>query len=133
MKFSVVLVLVLLLSSTGALAQSAGSAGAFVRMGSGARGMGMGNAMTAVNTGDIQTYYNPALAAFADGRTVGATFGLLSLDRYLNFVNYVQPIHPTAGVSFGIINAGVRNIDGRDADGEKSGDLSTFENQIFLA
>ncbi len=114
-------------------AQTAGSAGAFARMGSGARGMGMGNAMTAVNTGDIQTYYNPALAAWSDGRAAGATFGLLSLDRYLNYVNYIQPIHPTAGISFGVINAGVRNIDGRDADGEKTGDLSTFENQFFLA
>src|ERR1041385_9240477 len=114
-------------------AQIAGSAGSFARMGSGARGMGMGNAMTAVNFGDLQTYYNPALAAFSDSRTAGATFGLLSLDRYLNFVSYVQPIHPTAGISFGIINAGVRNIDGRDADGEKTGDLSTFENQFFLA
>src|ERR1041385_1561491 len=113
--------------------QIAGSAGAFVRMGSGARGMGMGNAMTAVNFGDIQTYYNPSLGAFAEYRSAGATFGLLSLDRYLNFVSYVQPIHPTAGISFGIINAGVRNIDGRDADGEKTGDLSTFENQFFLA
>lgn len=114
-------------------AQVAGTAGAFARMGSGARGMGMGNAMTAVNTGDIQTYYNPALAAFSDQRMAGATFGILSLDRSLNFLNYVQPIHPTAGISFGLINAGVKNIDGRDADGEKTGDLSTFEDQFYLA
>ena len=113
--------------------QIAGSAGAFARMGSGARGMGMGNAMTAVNFGDIQTYYNPSLGAFAEYRSAGLTFGILSLDRSLNFVNYTQPIHPTAGVSFGIINAGVKNIDGRDGDGEKTGDLSTFENQFYLA
>jgi hypothetical protein len=116
-----------------ARAQIAGSAGAFARMGSGARGMGMGNAMTAVNSGDVQTYYNPSLAAFSENRSAGATFGILSMDRSLNFLNYTQPIHPTAGVSFGIINAGVKNIDGRDADGEKTGDLSTFENQFYLA
>src|ERR1041384_1116025 len=133
MKTTILLSIGLLLAVLEGQAQTAGSAGAFARMGAGARGMGMGNAMTAVNTGDIQTYYNPALAAFSDSRTAGATFGLLSLDRYLNFVSYVQPIHPTAGISFGIINAGVRNIDGRDADGEKTGDLSTFENQFFLA
>lgn len=113
--------------------QIAGSAGAFARMGSGARGMGMGNAMTGVTSGDIQTYYNPSLAAFVEYRSAGVTFGVLSLDRSLNFVNYTQPIHPTAGISFGIINAGVKNIDGRDADGEKTGDLTTFENQFYLA
>jgi hypothetical protein len=114
-------------------AQTAGSAGAFARMGSGARGMGMGNAMTAVISGEIQSYYNPALAAFTDQRSAGATFGILSLDRHLNFLNYAQPIRPTAGISFGLINAGVSNIDGRDADGQQTGDLSTSENQVFLA
>ncbi len=133
MKLITTLQIVFILFTQDMRAQTAGSAVAFARTGSGARGMAMGNAMTAVNTGDIQTYYNPALAAFSVGRIAGLTFGLLSLDRYLNFVNYVQPIHPTAGISFGLINAGVRNIDGRDADGEKTGDLSTFENQFFLA
>jgi len=128
--FSVLMLLVFL---NNASAQVAGSAGAFARMGSGARGMGMGNAMTAVITGEIQSYYNPALAAFSDQRTAGATFGFLSLDRHLNFLNYIQPIRPTGGISFGLINAGVSNIDGRDADGEKTGDLSTSENQVFLA
>ena len=33
-------------------AQNAGTAGAFARMGAGARGMGMGNALTAVISGD---------------------------------------------------------------------------------
>ena len=126
-------VLILLSFFNTGTAQVAGSAGAFARMGSGARGMGMGNAMTAVITGEIQSYYNPALAAFSDQRTAGATFGLLSLDRHLNFLNYVQPIRPTGGISFGLINAGVSNIDGRDADGEKTGELSTSENQVFLA
>ena len=39
----------------------AGLAGAPMRMGFGARGMAMGNAMTAVTSGDVQSYYNPAL------------------------------------------------------------------------
>ncbi len=114
-------------------AQSAGRAGSFARMGFGARGMAMGNAMTAVIGGEVSSYYNPALPAFATVRHAGASFGILSLDRYLNFLSYTQPIDPTGGVSIGLINAGVRDIDGRDSDGEHTALYSTYENQIYLS
>ncbi len=113
--------------------QTAGRAGVFARMGFGARGMGMGNAMTAVIQGDVLSYYNPAAPAFGTVRHAGVSFGLLSLDRYLNFLNFTQPIQPTGGLSVGLINAGVRDIDGRDADGERSGTYSTYENQVTLS
>ncbi|MBI5214163.1 MAG: PorV/PorQ family protein [Ignavibacteriae bacterium] len=107
--------------------------GSFARMGFGARGMGMGNALVAVATGDINTYYNPALAPFTEKRTASASFGILSLDRSLNFLSYTQPIEPRGGFSIGLINAGVSNIDGRDNDGVHTEDYSTFENQFYLA
>jgi len=114
-------------------AQTSGRAGAFARMGFGARGIGMGNAMTAVTVGDVLSYYNPAAPAFGRVRHAGVSFGLLSLDRYLNFLNFTQPIQPTGGLSVGLINAGVRDIDGRDADGEQTGTYSTYENQATLS
>lgn len=126
-------ILLIALTAAAARSQTAGSAGAFARMGFSARGMGMGNALTAVTSGDISTYYNPALAAFSEQRTAAASVGLLSLDRSLNFLSYTQAIKPTAGISFGLINAGVGSIDGRDADGFHTEDYSTFENQFFLA
>jgi hypothetical protein len=114
-------------------AQLGGDAGAFARLGFGARGIGLGNAMTAVRTGEVSSYYNPALSAFSSERTGAATFGLLSFDRYLNFLSYTQSIRPTAGISVGLINAGVRRIDGRDADGFHTEDYSTTENQFYLS
>jgi len=93
----------------------------------------MGNAMTAVTAGDISTYYNPALAAFSTQRVAAATFGIMALDRYINFISYTQAIKPTAGISAGLINAGVRNIDGRDNDGIHTEDYSTYEDEFFLA
>ncbi len=114
-------------------AQTAGRAGSFARMGFGARGMGMGNALTAVIGGEVSSYYNPALPAFATVRHAGASFGILSLDRYLNYLSYTQPIDPTGGVSIGLINAGVRDIDGRDSDGDHTALYSTYENQIYLS
>jgi hypothetical protein len=95
--------------------------------------MGMGNAGTAVATGPLSTYYNPALSAFASAPTAAASFGILAFDRSLNFLNYTQPLKPMAGISVGLINAGVHDIDGRDGDGQHTEDYSTSENQIYLS
>lgn len=124
-------------------AQIGGGAGAYSRMGFGARGMAMGNALTAVTTGDAVGYYNPAALPLAEYRNITASFGILSLDRRLNFLSYVQPLggnaaeNPNrginkAGLTIGIINSGVSGIDGRDSDGQPTGMLKTSENQAFL-
>jgi len=122
----------LVLIGSSSFAQIGGAPGAYSRMGFGARGMGMGNAMTAVLSGDVIGYYNPAVIPLAEYRTASGTFGLLSLDRTLNFLGFSQTLPPDAGVSAGLINAGVSNIDGRDADGEQTGLMKTSEDQVFL-
>ncbi len=120
-------------------------AGSFSRMGFGARGIGMGNSMGAVIDGNLVSYYNPALSAFQQGNYFQTSYSFLSLDRSLNFLNFTRkfdlgksktdPNKPrsTAGISVGIINAGVSDIDGRDSQGEKFKTLSTSENQFFLS
>lgn len=122
--------------------------GAFSRMGFSARGMSMGNAMSAVNSGMLSSYYNPALAAFNDNNNLNLGFTFLSLDRYINHLNFsksftfykkdaegnkTDTVQSKAGVSIGIINAGVGKIDGRDGSGIKTETYSTSENQFFLA
>jgi len=92
----------------------------------------MGNAMTAVVSGEVSGYYNPALIPLAEYRNASGSFGLLSLDRSLNFLGFTQTLPPDAGVSAGLINSGVSNIDGRDADGEQTGLMKTSEDQVFL-
>lgn len=114
-------------------AQLAGTPGAFVRLGFGSRGMGMGNALTAVIDGDVTSFYNPAVTPFLTDRVAAVSYGLLSLDRSLNTLSYSQSIKPTAGFSVGIINSGVSNIDGRDADGFQTGELFTSENQFSFS
>ncbi len=113
-------------------AQIAGQPGAFSRLGFGARGMGMGNAMAAVRQGDVAGYYNPALLPWMETRHGTAAIGILSLDRRLNYLGASFPLPPAAGVSVGLINAGVSGIDGRDSDGEPTGELSTSENEAYL-
>lgn len=140
--FAAALVVLVHLAASTAHAQLGGRAGAYSRMGFGARGLGMGNAMTAVTTGDAVGYYNPASLPYAQYRNVAASFGILSLDRRLNFLSFVQPLgqpndttgrRPQAGLAVGIINSGVSKIDGRDSDGEPTGLLQTSENQAFLS
>lgn len=114
-------------------AQLGGMPGAFARLGFGARGMGMGNAMTAVRDGDVSSFYNPAATPFLSSTVVSASYGLLSLDRSLNTLSYSQAIHPSAGFSIGILNAGVRKIDGRDADGFQTEEYYTSENQFSFS
>jgi len=133
MKNILIIAIILFISVPPAFAQDAGTAGAFARMGFGARGMAMGNAMTAVITGDLATYYNPAVSAFSEYRTAQATYSFLSLDRSLNFLSYTQSLKPTAGISIGLINAGVNNIDGRDEDGVHTDNYSTYEDQFFIS
>jgi len=112
-------------------------------MGFGPRGIGMGNAFSAVTEGNLSTYYNPALSAFQNGNSFLASYSFLSLDRSLNFLSFTRkfdlfsksdPSAPkaAAGVSAGLINSGVSNIDGRDYSGNPTGELSTSQNMFFL-
>lgn len=117
--------------ATGQLQSSAsigGLAGAPMRMGFGARGISMGNSLTAVINEDVQAYYNPAVLPFENSPTAIATYSILSLDRKLNFLSYSQSLKPSAGLAFSIINSGVNNIDGRDNDGIHTETFSTSEN-----
>lgn len=120
----------LLLVPGGAAAQSAG---AFSRMGFGARGIALGNALVADGLGDGSPYYNPALAPFATGQSMEASAALLSFDRELQFLQFSSPIEPSAGIAVGLIHAGVSNIDGRDNSGYHTRDYSTDEFAFFLA
>ncbi len=111
----------------------AGLPGAPMRLGFGSQGIGMGNAMVATPTRSNMGYYNPALAAFQERPAASVSAGFLSLDRGLNYLNYSTPLPPSAGLSLGIINAGVSDIKGRDKDGRPTEEYSTSENAFFLS
>lgn len=109
------------------------AAGAFSRIGFGARGIAMSNALVADAFADGAPYYNPALAPFASGQSLEASAALLSLDRELQFLQFATPLEPSAGIAAGLIHAGVSNIDGRDNSGFHTRDYSTSEFAFYLA
>lgn len=120
--------------------------GAFSRMGFNPRGIAMGNSISALNDGNLNSYYNPALSVFQVDNSFTSSFGFLSLDRKLNFINFTRRFElysdrdtainrkprSTAGISLGIINSGVNKIDARDRHGFKDDELSTSENLFFV-
>ncbi|MBF8296252.1 MAG: hypothetical protein HW389_2797, partial [Bacteroidetes bacterium] len=109
-----------------------GLAGAAMRLGSGARGMGMANALTAVTNADGTGYYNPAVVPYQTHPTAQVSAGFLSLDRNLNFVSYGQSLKPTGGFSLALLNAGVSKIQGRNQDGLPTETYSTSENEFLF-
>ena len=110
-----------------------GQAGAAMRMGFGARGMAMANAMAAISTDDGMGYYNPAIVPFQVHPSALLSAGLLPFDRNLNFASYTSSIKPTGGFSLAVINSGVSKIQGRSVDGAPTEMYSTSENEFLLS
>lgn len=129
-RYSLILIALLSLAAAEVQAQQVG---AFARLGFGARGMAMSNALVADDGGHTSPYYNPALAPFTVQQNISASAAFLSLDRELQFLQFATPLKPRAGLAAGLIHAGVSNIDGRDGSGYHTGDFSTDEFAFFLA
>ena len=136
------------LSAQPKLSKINSAVGAFSRIGFGPRGIAMGNSVSAIKEGNLSTFYNPALSVFQNGNVFQSGYSFLSLDRKLNFVSFTRRFdfysvrdsavenrkpRSSAGVSIGLINSGINNIDERDNQGFKKGTLSTSENQFYLA
>ena len=109
------------------------SAGSFARLGFGARGMAMGNALIADASGETSPYYNPALAPFTSRQNLQASVALMTFDRELQFLQLAAALPPSAGIAAGLIHAGVNDIDGRTESGFHTESLSTDEYAVFLA
>jgi len=134
-KSEIALILLLLaafLPLTELLAQSGGYAGSFSRMGFSPRGMAMGNAMSAVQSEGSYSYYNPALSAQpADHIQFDLSTAALRFDRRLHMAHSHFNLPPSAGLSLSIINAGVKDIDGRTQSGYHTKYFSTNEYQFI--
>jgi len=96
--FALALMLVVLSFGSRANAGSAGGAAAYLKMGVSARALGMGEAFSAVADDASATYYNPAGIGELQKREIHTMHAMLSLDRKLDFANYVLPDPKRKGV-----------------------------------
>ncbi len=134
----------LIVFANNAAFSQAGKAGAFLRLGVGARAKAMGSAFTGLAQGVEASYYNPAGLPFLKNKQLQLSYRALSLDRKFNYIGFGMPIRPKiAGVSEGKtlnggfalswIRAGVSDIDGRNSDGQHSQNYSNSENAFSFA
>lgn len=131
----------LILISFNAFTQIKSMPGAFTRMGFEATGLSLGNSIIAERKDVISPYYNPARIVFQEKISFNLSYTFLNLDRKLNTFSFILPIKLKqengevlrSAISAGLINSEVNNIDGRDLDGFHTKNLSTFEDQFFLA
>lgn len=140
---AIVLLVLVSIGCTDNLVAQGGIAGAFLRLGIGARAKAMGDAYVALASGIETSYYNPAGLPLLENKEVMASYRFLSLDRQFSFVGFGLPIQPrlkgsdkealAGGFSLVWIHAGVGNIDGRDTDGRSVGELSNSENAFMFS
>ncbi|GAB5408762.1 MAG: hypothetical protein BalsKO_11270 [Balneolaceae bacterium] len=131
-KYCVLLVLLFALNGEHLFAQNGGFAGASTRVGFGPRALSMANAFTATTSEGIYPYYNPALVAESFGfRQVDLSVSSLEFDRVYQTIGTNFRLPPNAGISFGIVRTGVKDIDERSLSGYPIGNFDIAEYQFF--
>ena len=145
MKYSlmVLLTIMVLVSSAFPETGDGGYAGAFLRMGMGARPKALGDSYTAIPEGALAGFYNPALLPHLKSRRFTASHAFLTLDRTLDYIGYAQALQPPdingkknplkAGFSLAWVHAGVDNIYGTDGSGNHTQDYSNAEHAFYLS
>ncbi len=109
-----------------------GYAGTFQQLGLGARALGMGGAFVGVADDATAGFWNPAGLVQIQMRTFGVFFRKMTLDRRVSYITYSQSIRNEAAISIGWTNAGVKDVVGRNENGEITGEIKNYENAIEL-
>ena len=128
------IVLILLMLCPSALAETGdgGYPDAFLRLGMGARALGMGGAFVAVADDATGGFFNPAGLVQVTKRTFGASYRKMTLDRRLSYMVYNQPVRDEATIALAWINAGVSDVLGRDGDGNPTEEISNYQNAVQM-
>ncbi len=123
----------LISSSVFAIDGEGGRAGAFLRLGTGARPLGMGGAFTALSDDATACYWNPAGLGQLKSTELACMYSIMSTDRMSNLAIFAQPLSETGAFALSWLNYGVRDIDGRDAKGQFTELFNDLENAFLLS
>jgi len=107
-----------------------GQAAAYIKMGVGARPLGMGGAFAAIADDATATYWNPAGLVQLKSDEITTMHAVLNLDRNFNFVNYAKRLQDGSFWAFSWTHFGVDGIEERaganDSRGYAAGDLISY-------
>lgn len=112
---------------------NAGYAGSFLRMGLGARAIGLANTAPTGSDDAYGFFYNPASLPSIQQKQFGISYGFLPLDRIYNYAGFAMPLPPTAGIGIGWLATGVNDIQGRNSSGQKTKMYSARQNSFMLS
>ncbi len=132
MKKIVFVFLVFFISNLAIAGQNGGYAGSHLRIGLGARGTALGNAIIAGQPDGYSVYYNPAAVGFIEGKTVALSYSFMSLDRLFNFVSFSMKLPPSAGLSIGLINSGYKSFYSYNSVGWQTEKINQSANTAFF-
>lgn len=108
-----------------------GTAGAFLRLGTDARSLGLGNTGLALPGGPASRLHNPALVAWEERPAAALGMLSLSMDRSLNSVHAVLPLKPMGALGLSWTGAGVDGIPETSSWGEPTGRSMEYAENSF--
>ena len=108
-----------------------GTAGAFTRLGFGARSLGMGNAVIACHGFSQLLYENPAAIHGAENPAVDLTFQKLSLDRRLLGLSALLPLPPSGALAVEVLQSGVGDLPEITFEGEETGRTFDYRENLY--
>lgn len=108
-----------------------GTAGAFLRLGTDARSMALGNTGLALPGGPASRLHNPALVAWEENTAASLGMMSLSMDRSLNSLHAVLPLKPMGALGISWTGAGVDDIPETTSWGEPTGHAMSYGENAF--
>lgn len=110
-----------------------GKAGAFQRIGIGARAKALGGTFTGIADDNTAIFYNPSGIAFSEGKQITAYHNFMDVDRFQNFIAYSQKLPPTAAIGFAWLYSGTDKIDKRNSTGQHLGFASAVNHEFIFS
>jgi len=111
----------------------AGAAGAYLRMGVGARPLAMGGSFVAISDDAYATYWNPGGLTQLNSRQIGSMYAVMSADRRHSFLNYGQPLSKNWALGINWLGFGIDDIERRDSSGNLIEKLKDSENSYYFS
>ena len=128
-----IIFLVAIFTSSVFAGSNGGYAGAYLRMGLGARSISMGNTGIAAPVNAFSAFYNPAAVGTIKDRLVGLSYSFLSLDRRYEYIGFSMQVPPAAGFSLGWIESGVGDIVSANSIGVPGDKINHSANAVYFA
>ena len=104
-----------------------------LRLGAGARSIGMGGAFTAIADDATATVWNPAGLGSAADLSLNFSTQQLDLDRSHNFIALTKALGSAGSIGLAVTNAGVSGIQQYDANERYSGTFNYSANAYSLS